>query len=410
NDYLIRPVDRNEMLARVRTQVRRKRLQDRLHENYRRSLSLALTDELTGLYNRRYVVAHIEELVARFNNDGAPETSVMMFDVDDHQRRVGGALIVDPPYQLFEMRHDVAPVVEAGQFVGQRQRQAAPVVLVQPVLQALAANLGAHTRQHLVAVDRADQIVVGAEVEPLGEARQFALVGKQQDRQLAERLDRAPLRHQAQRVAVGHRQAEDDQLDRFVEHRLGLVAAADLTHALGDRRQRLGNARGAKALLLDEQDVRAAHRLGVIALLFLAEPAADLFAQPQFFHHPLEPDQRADAREQRNVVDRLGEKIVGPGLEPAQPVGDVGQRGHHHHRDVGGARIGLEPAAHLEPVHPRHHHVEQDDVGQFGFGELQRGGSVERRNHLEILARQLGFEQLDVQFDVVNDEDAGGHS
>ncbi|MBV9554732.1 MAG: PleD family two-component system response regulator [Alphaproteobacteria bacterium] len=82
NDYLIRPVDRNEMLARVRTQVRRKRLQDRLHENYRRSLSLALTDELTGLYNRRYVVAHIEELVARFNNDGAPETSVMMFDVD----------------------------------------------------------------------------------------------------------------------------------------------------------------------------------------------------------------------------------------------------------------------------------------------------------------------------------------
>src|ERR1700723_2753521 len=82
NDYLIRPVDRNELLARVRSQVRRKRLQDRLRENYRRSLSLALTDELTGLYNRRYVVAHLEELVARVNNDGATETSLMMFDVD----------------------------------------------------------------------------------------------------------------------------------------------------------------------------------------------------------------------------------------------------------------------------------------------------------------------------------------
>ena len=45
NDYLVRPVDRNELLARVRTQIRRKRLQDRLHENYSRSLSLALTDE-----------------------------------------------------------------------------------------------------------------------------------------------------------------------------------------------------------------------------------------------------------------------------------------------------------------------------------------------------------------------------
>src|SRR5207248_1415631 len=45
NDYLVRPVDRNELLARVRTQIRRKRLQDRLHENYNHSLSLALTDE-----------------------------------------------------------------------------------------------------------------------------------------------------------------------------------------------------------------------------------------------------------------------------------------------------------------------------------------------------------------------------
>jgi two-component system, cell cycle response regulator len=82
NDYLIRPVDRNELLARVRSQVRRKRLQDRLRENYRRSLSLALTDELTGLYNRRYVVAHLEELVARVNNDTAADTSLMIFDVD----------------------------------------------------------------------------------------------------------------------------------------------------------------------------------------------------------------------------------------------------------------------------------------------------------------------------------------
>jgi len=82
NDYLVRPVDRNELMARVRSQVRRKRLQDRLRENYRRSLSLALTDELTGLYNRRYVVAHLEELVARVNAEGMTDISLMMFDVD----------------------------------------------------------------------------------------------------------------------------------------------------------------------------------------------------------------------------------------------------------------------------------------------------------------------------------------
>src|SRR5262249_19793610 len=82
NDYLIRPVDRNELLARVRSQVRRKRLQDRLRENYRRSLSLALTDELTGLYNRRYVYAHLEELLARVNAEGITYTLLMMFDID----------------------------------------------------------------------------------------------------------------------------------------------------------------------------------------------------------------------------------------------------------------------------------------------------------------------------------------
>jgi two-component system, cell cycle response regulator len=82
NDYLIRPVDRNELVARVRSQVRRKRLHDRLRENYRRSLSLALTDELTGLYNRRYVVAHLEELVARMSDDQTIDTALMMFDVD----------------------------------------------------------------------------------------------------------------------------------------------------------------------------------------------------------------------------------------------------------------------------------------------------------------------------------------
>ena len=70
NDYLLRPVDRNELLARVRTQVRRKRLQDRLQENYQNSLSLALTDELTGLYNRRYLIAHLEGLLARVAEGG----------------------------------------------------------------------------------------------------------------------------------------------------------------------------------------------------------------------------------------------------------------------------------------------------------------------------------------------------
>ena len=55
NDYIIRPVDRNELVARARIQIKRKRLQDQLLDNYKRGLTLALTDGLTGLYNRRYL-------------------------------------------------------------------------------------------------------------------------------------------------------------------------------------------------------------------------------------------------------------------------------------------------------------------------------------------------------------------
>jgi two-component system, cell cycle response regulator len=81
NDYLIRPVDRNELLARTTTQIRRKRLQDRLEQSYRRSLSLALTDELTGLYNRRYLLAHLDELIGRVHQDGI-NAAVLLFDID----------------------------------------------------------------------------------------------------------------------------------------------------------------------------------------------------------------------------------------------------------------------------------------------------------------------------------------
>ena len=85
NDYLVRPIDRNELMARTNTQIRRRRLQQRLDENYRRSLALALTDELTGLYNRRYLLAHLDEVMARAAGDGVGAV-LLMFDIDHFKR------------------------------------------------------------------------------------------------------------------------------------------------------------------------------------------------------------------------------------------------------------------------------------------------------------------------------------
>ncbi len=59
NDYLSRPIDKNELLARVRTQIRKKRYTERLRDNVQMSIEMAITDALTGLYNRRYMETHV---------------------------------------------------------------------------------------------------------------------------------------------------------------------------------------------------------------------------------------------------------------------------------------------------------------------------------------------------------------
>lgn len=81
NDYVIKPIDRNELLARARTQIRRKRYQERLRSNYEQSLSMALTDSLTGVFNRRYVNAHLPRLLDRAIDSHKP-VAVLMFDID----------------------------------------------------------------------------------------------------------------------------------------------------------------------------------------------------------------------------------------------------------------------------------------------------------------------------------------
>ncbi|HWA03293.1 MAG TPA: PleD family two-component system response regulator [Rhizomicrobium sp.] len=81
NDYLTRPVDKNELVARVRTQLRKKRYADRLRRNVQLSLEMAITDQLTGLHNRRYMTSHLDNLMASAAKAGKPLAFVIM-DID----------------------------------------------------------------------------------------------------------------------------------------------------------------------------------------------------------------------------------------------------------------------------------------------------------------------------------------
>jgi len=81
NDVLIAPADAQELDARVRTLVRRKRYADYLRASLDHSLELAVTDQLTGLHNRRYMTSHLRDLIERSKVSGEP-LSVIIADLD----------------------------------------------------------------------------------------------------------------------------------------------------------------------------------------------------------------------------------------------------------------------------------------------------------------------------------------
>jgi two-component system, cell cycle response regulator len=81
NDYLVRPIDPNELLARVRTQIRKRRYGARLRDNVQMSMELAITDPLTGLYNRRYMESHVTSLVEQALARGKP-LALLVVDID----------------------------------------------------------------------------------------------------------------------------------------------------------------------------------------------------------------------------------------------------------------------------------------------------------------------------------------
>jgi two-component system cell cycle response regulator len=86
NDVLPRPIDPQELAARVKTQIRRKRYTDYLRENLDQSLELAVTDQLTGLHNRRYMESQLDALVRRAVLGGSDPVALLVIDIDHFKK------------------------------------------------------------------------------------------------------------------------------------------------------------------------------------------------------------------------------------------------------------------------------------------------------------------------------------
>lgn len=151
NDHAFRPLDPNELRARARNQIRRKRYQERLRAELDRSLEMAVTDQLTGLRNRRYVRRHLDGLLR------TEEAAVLLVDIDKfksindtHGHNVGDAALRDVAERL------------------RVQLRAADVVARYGGEEFLAVLTGAPSAYALIVADRLQE-AVAAEPVRVGE-------------------------------------------------------------------------------------------------------------------------------------------------------------------------------------------------------------------------------------------------
>ena len=85
SDYLTKPFDTGELIARVRVQLKVKRLQDELKVANQRYLELSITDYLTQIHNRRHFMDLFEQEFSRALRYNYA-LSLMIFDLDNFKR------------------------------------------------------------------------------------------------------------------------------------------------------------------------------------------------------------------------------------------------------------------------------------------------------------------------------------
>ena len=82
DDYLIKPVNMHILRTRVKSLVKKKALLDRLCDKYEMAVHSAITDKLTGLYNRRYFDHFLDFEIKRSSRQKA-SLALLMIDIDN---------------------------------------------------------------------------------------------------------------------------------------------------------------------------------------------------------------------------------------------------------------------------------------------------------------------------------------
>jgi two-component system cell cycle response regulator len=156
-------VDAAEFTLRLTVQLSRKRQSDRLRETMRSGAQAAVTDPLTGLYNRRYALPHLARIMETAMRTDKP-FAVMIADLDHFKsindrfgHAVGDAVLIDVAQRL---RRNLRAVDLVARFGGEE------FLIVMPNTGLKAARAAAHRLCNAVQETPVVSTPVASDIQP----------------------------------------------------------------------------------------------------------------------------------------------------------------------------------------------------------------------------------------------------